>query len=274
MTQHIEQLIDRYFDGQLSATEQTELFRAVDTDSVTRQLFDAEQFIRGSFTTDAASVPQAAMEPSASLMSKLAATKPAAQAASQQAASQQAAQQAVQETATQTASQVSSQVGSQAASQIANVAVKSTANMAGKVATTGLAAAGKTIMGLSVGAFQMVAGAVVTVAIATGVIVTTNNNTPNDQQLLVPNAQDSAAMFTIENKIDTPATPVSSIPAPMTPVTSKIDVSTTKLPGDAQQTPVVSKPTMSDVDLMGDMPPPRHNSSDTVNAKFGTKQAR
>ena len=56
MTQNIEQLIDRYFDGQLSVTEQTELFRAVDTDSVARQLFDAEQFIRGSFTADAALV--------------------------------------------------------------------------------------------------------------------------------------------------------------------------------------------------------------------------
>lgn len=264
MTQNIEQLIDRYFDGQLSATEQTELFRAVDTDSVARQLFDTEQFIRGSFTADASSVPQAAMEPSASLMSKLAATKPATQAASQQ-----AAQQAAQETATQTVAQV----GSQAASQIASVAVKSTANMAGKVATTGLAAAGKTIMGLSVGAFQMVAGAVVTVAVATTVILSTGSNSSNDQQVLTP-VQDSAAIFSIENKIDTPAAPISSTPAPMTPVTSsKIDVSSSKLPSDAPQQPAAAnKPAMPN--LMDELPPARHNTSDSAGMKIGTKQGR
>jgi hypothetical protein len=264
MTRNIEDLIDGYFDGTLTGSEQTELLRTIDTDSIARQLFDAEQFIRGSFAADAASIPQAAIEPSASLLAKLSATKPLAQAASQQAA-QEGAKQVAQETATQ----ATTQVASQATTQVAAVATKSAATVAGKVATTsGLAVAGKTIMGLSVGAFQMVAGAAVTVAIATGVIISSSNNTP-EPQVAMP-TPDTAQVYTIENKVDTPAAPVAvEKPIPAVLGDSKVEPSSTKA---TSATPAAAPRGM--VDPMKDLPPARHISSDSAKVPLNTKQGR
>jgi anti-sigma factor RsiW len=247
MKYNIEELIDRYFDGQLSPTEQTAFLSQVAGDPVAKQLFDAETFIRGAFTHDVSAVPQAAMEPSASLLAKLSATKPLASQAVTQ-----ATQEVTRETVTHTV-----------ASQATTVAVKGTSAVTGKVAVGTLATAGKTIMGLSVGAFQFVAGAVVTIAIATGVIVSTNNSTP-DQQVATPVA-DSANVFTIDNKIDTPITVSSS---PVTPIETRDSRAAKSEPTTvASDKPAPYEPG----DPMKDLPEPRMNQDPVVKPTINTK---
>jgi hypothetical protein len=248
MKYSIEDMIDRYFDGQLSATEQTAFLSQVAGDPVAKQLFDAETFIRGAFTHDVSAVPQAAMEPSASLLAKLSATKPLATQAVTQ-----ATQEVTRETVTQTV-----------ASQATTVAVKGTSAVTAKVAVGTLATAGKTIMGLSVGAFQFVAGAVVTVAIATGVIVSSNNSTPSQQQVIAP-ITDSANVLTVDHKIDTPITASST---PVAPLESK-DVRTVK----SEPTTVASdKPAPYEPgDPMKDLPPARVNENPEVKPTMNTK---
>jgi hypothetical protein len=242
MKYNLEELIDGYFDGQLSPAEHSHLMSQVAGDPTAKQLFDAEQFIRGAFTHDVSAVPQAAAEPSASLLAKLSATKPLAQ----QAVSQ-AAQEITRETVTQTAS---------------TVAVKGTSSVAGKIAAGGLATAGKTIMGLSVGAFQFVAGAAITVAVATGIIISSNNSTP-DQQVVAPVA-DSANVFKVDNRIDTPITATST---PVTPVEAKSDK-----PQSDVKTVASDKPNEAQPDLMDQLPPPRVNVDPTAKATISTKQ--
>ncbi len=251
MTYNIEDLIDRYFDGQLSPTEQSDLMSQVAGDPTAKQLFDAEQFIRGAFTHDVSAVPQAAMEPSATLLAKLSATKPLASSATSQ---------ATQEVTREAASQVASQTVSHT---VSTVAVKSTSSVAGKIAVGSLASAGKTIMGLSVGAFQFVAGAVITVAVATGIIVSTNNSTP-DQQVITP-VVDSANVLTIENKIDTPIT-VSS--TPVAPIDQKTDRIQTEVKTVASDKPADYQPK----DPMLDLPPPRVKDNNEAKTTFDTKQ--
>ena len=242
MTYNIEDLIDRYFDGQLSPAEQSHLMSQVAGDPTAQQLFEAEQFIRGAFTHDVSAVPQAAMEPSASLLAKLSATKPVASTAVSQ-----ATQEVARETATQAVSQ-----------SAATVAVKSTST----VGAGALATAGKTIMGLSVGAFQFVAGAAITVAVATGIIISTNNSAP-DQQVIAP-ITDSANVLSIENKIDTPIT-VSS--TPVAPVETKSDRIQTDVKTVASDKPAPYQP----VDPIDDLPKPRVNESDRATTTIGTK---
>lgn len=243
MTYNIEDLIDRYFDGQLSPAEQSHLMSTVAGDPTAKQLFDTEQFIRGAFTHDVSAVPQAAMEPSASLMAKLSATKPLAQQVAQQ-----VAQEITRETVTQTAS---------------TAAVKGTSSVAGKVAAGSLATAGKTIMGLSVGAFQFVAGAAITVAVATGIIISSSNSA-TDQQVITP-IKDSAATLTIENKIDTPIT-VSS--TPVTPVGTKNDRIKTEVSPVASDKPAPYQ----QKDLLDELPPPKVIDNPEVKTSINTKQ--
>lgn len=250
MTYNIEDLIDRYFDGQLSPTEQSDLMSRVAGDPAAQQLFDAEQFIRGAFTHDVSAVPQAAMEPSATLLAKLSATKPLASSATSQ---------ATQEVTREAASQVASQTVSHT---VSTVAVKGTSSVAGKIAAGSLASAGKTIMGLSVGAFQFVAGAVITVAVATGIIISTNNSTP-DQQVITP-VVDSANVLTIENKIDTPIT-VSS--TPVVPIDQKADRTQTEVKSAASDKPSPYQP----IDPINDLPPARRNESNEATTTLSTK---
>jgi hypothetical protein len=250
MKYNLEELIDGYFDGQLSPAEHSHLMSQVAGDPTAKQLFDAEQFIRGAFTHDVSAVPQAAAEPSASLLAKLSATKPLAQ----QAVSQ-AAQEVTRETVTQTV-----------ASQATTVAVKGTSAVTGKVATGTLAAASKTIMGLSVGAFQFVAGAAITVAVATGIIISSNNSIP-DQQVIAPVA-DSANVFKVDSKIDTPITASST---PVSQVDQKDNRMETEVKSTPSSKPVAYQPGDPLQELNGQKP--RMNSIDTVSTKFNTKNA-
>jgi hypothetical protein len=181
------------------------------------------------------------MEPSASLMAKLSATKPIAQQAAQQ-----VAQEVTRETVAQTAS---------------SVAVKGTSSVGAKVAAGSLATAGKTIMGLSVGAFQFVAGAAITVAIATGIIISSNNSTP-DQQVIAP-VTDSANVFKVDNKIDTPiavtATPVTPVEAKESKAQSDVKTVSTDKPGYVPPDPI------------GDLPPARRTEDPVAKTTVGTK---
>ncbi len=247
MTYNIEDMIDRYFDGQLSPAEQSHLMSQVAGDPTAQQLFEAEQFIRGAFTHDVSAVPQAAMEPSATLLAKLSATKPLATSAVSQ-----GTQEVARETATQAVSQSAT-----------TVAVKSTGTVAGKVAVGGLATAGKTIMGLSVGAFQFVAGAAITVAVATGIIISTNNRTP-DQQVIAP-VIDSANVLMIENKVDTPITVSSTPAAPAEPKSDRIETDVKTVASDK---PAAYQP----VDPMKDLPKPRVNEDNEIKTSINTKQ--
>jgi hypothetical protein len=244
MTYNIEDLIDRYFDGQLSPAAHTHLMSQVAGDPTAKQLFDTEQFIRGAFTHDVSAVPQAAAEPSASLMAKLSATKPLAQQAAQQ-----VAQEVTRETVTQSAS---------------TVAMKGTSSVAGKVAVGGLATAGKTIMGLSVGAFQFVAGAAITVAVATGILISSNNSTPEQQQVIAP-IVDSTNMLTIENKIDTP---IAVTTTPVTPVEKESRISN-EVKSVSSDRPAVYTPADPLEELKNQKP--RMQSSDTATTRLNTR---
>ena len=117
-------------------------------------------------------------------------------------------------------------------------------------------------MGLSVGAFQFVAGAAITVAVATGIIISSNNSTP-DQQVIAPIA-DSANVLSIENKIDTPIT-VSS--TPVAPVESKNDRIKTEVSTVASDKRAPYQP----VDPINDLPKPRVNEDNEVKTSINTK---
>ncbi|HET6510991.1 MAG TPA: hypothetical protein VFH43_02275 [Candidatus Kapabacteria bacterium] len=251
----IDEMIDRYFDGQLSATEQTDLLSQVSGDPVAQQLFEAEQFIRGAFTHDASAVPQAAMEPSASLLAKLSATKPLGGAATK------VASEATRETATQAVSQSAT-----------TAAVKSTSVASGvstKVGVGGLGVASKTIMGLSVGAFKAVLGTVAAVAVTTAVVVSSNNTTPDAQQIATPVTDSSANSFVIENKIDTPITTSSTPVAPVDAKDSRIKSDVDKTVVSDKAAPYAPGDPMKELENQK----PRFNSSDTAKARFDTRNA-
>lgn len=248
----IDEMIDRYFDGQLSASEQTDLLSQVSGDPVVQQLFDAEEFIRGAFTHDASAIPQAAMEPSASLLAKLSATKPLGGAATN------VASEATRETATQAVSQSAT-----------TAAVKSTSSVATKVSVGGLGAAGKTIMGLSVGAFKVVMGTVAAIAVTTAVVVSSNNTTPDAQQVTTPVVDSSANSFVIEHTVDTPITASSTPVAPVDAKDTRIKSDVNKTVASDKAAPYAPGDPMDDIKNSK----PRINRNDTASTTIGTKNA-
>lgn len=146
MSRNIEQLIDLYFDGQMSAAEQTDFLRLVDADPVLQQLVEAEQFIRGTLGADVTTIPQVTVEPGAHLLSKL-------ESSHQFAHSSNVVQQAAEQT-------VQSSIGSTSGS------------IATKVGLKGIAAAGKGVIGA--GMVKVAAGVLTVAGLSAGVYFASN----------------------------------------------------------------------------------------------------
>lgn len=250
MVKNFEQLIDLYFDGRMSAAEQTEFLHLVGTDPAAAQLFAAEELVRGTISTDLSSLPQAATEPGAELLAKLAATKPLAQAASQE---------VIRQTAQQT--------GSTMTRSLAGSGMKSVSNL---TMNGGLAGVGKTILGLSTGAFQAVTGVVVAVGISVGVYIA-----QEPSQTSVMPSRDSSSMEVLTPApllVDSPLAPVTEEAARMAdPQPDRLGESTTPS-ASVDKSPVL--PDMSKVDLSTDFKEPRRNAQDTAAIKLKTQSKR
>jgi hypothetical protein len=241
MSRNFEELIDLYFEGKMTSTEQIDFLRLVEDTPALRELVEAEEFIRGTIHADMAEIPQISSEPSAHLLDQLASSHQLS---------------------------LSSQGAEQAVEQSVQTVTSGSSNFLSSLGLKSLATAGQNMLGIGAGVLKLAAGALTVAGVSVGVYLASLPERSSQDLLL----GDTAIIRTLS------APPVPAVDTPVSPSGATIVKSSgNEQPAVRQAETPVPEPLydFNGTELTPDLnKPPRINHIDSIALKAAVKKGK